>query len=39
MAWWNKGYSIDFHNVPWQTEEVNFVNGDTEWALEGEGNI
>lgn len=27
------------YNVPLQKEEDNFVNGDTEWAIEGEGNI
>lgn len=35
----NKIYNIDTYNVPLQKEEDNFVNGDTEWDIEGKGNI
>lgn len=34
---WNKGYNIDLYNMPWQT--FDFINGDTQWAIEGECNI
>lgn len=39
ILWWNKIYNIDTYNVPLQKEEDNFVNGDTEWDIEGKGNI
>lgn len=33
---WKKSYNTDLYNIPWQTEEDNFVKGDKESVVDSE---